>query len=189
MKKIIVTVSTLILLLFANSNGSLAASHTYTVKSGDTLSQIAKKYHTSVSQIKQWNHLHSDLIHPKQVLCISNQSTSQAAKKSTHPAKKAAKKVVKELTVSASAYTLNLKNSSGVTAIGINLKKNPNQKVISVDPKVIKLGTKVYVQGYGYAIAGDTGGAIKGNKIDVFLPSQQQALKWGRKTVKVQILK
>lgn len=69
------------------------------------------------------------------------------------------------------------------------MKKNPNQKVISVDPKVIKLGSKVYVEGYGTAIAADTGGAIKGNKIDVLLPSQKEALKWGRKTVKVQILK
>ncbi|MEI2441396.1 3D domain-containing protein, partial [Priestia megaterium] len=46
-----------------------------------------------------------------------------------------------------------------------------------------------YVEGYGTAIAADTGGAIKGNKIDVLLPSQKEALKWGRKTVKVQILK
>ncbi|MDV2888372.1 3D domain-containing protein, partial [Alkalihalophilus pseudofirmus] len=72
---------------------------------------------------------------------------------------------------------------------GLNLKKNPNLKVISVDPKVIKLGTKVYVQGYGYAVAGDTGGAMRGKKIDVFFPSKTKALQWGRKTVKVQILK
>jgi 3D (Asp-Asp-Asp) domain-containing protein len=61
-------------------------------------------------------------------------------------------------------------------------------KVISVDPKVIKLNTKVYVPGYGYAIAGDTGGAIKGNKIDIFMSSKKDALNWGRKTVKIQIL-
>ena len=68
-------------------------------------------------------------------------------------------------------------------------KKNPNLKVIAVDPSVIKLGTKVYVEGYGYAIAGDTGSAIKGNKIDVFMPTQSSALKWGRKTVKIKIFK
>ena len=47
-------------------------------------------------------------------------------------------------------------------------------KVISVDPKVIPLGTKVYVEGYGNAIAGDTGGAMKGKKIDVFFSSKQK---------------
>ena len=53
---------------------------------------------------------------------------------------------------------------------------------------MIPLGTKVYVDGYGYAIAADTGGAIKGNKIDVFFPSKSEAYRWGRKTVKIKIL-
>jgi 3D (Asp-Asp-Asp) domain-containing protein len=68
------------------------------------------------------------------------------------------------------------------------LLKNPTMKVIAVDPKVIPLGTRVYVEGYGYAIAGDTGGAIKGNKIDVFITTKEEALKWGRRTVKIKIL-
>lgn len=42
-------------------------------------------------------------------------------------------------------------------------------KMIAVDPKVIPLGSKVWVEGYGEAIAGDTGGAIKGNRIDILL--------------------
>jgi 3D (Asp-Asp-Asp) domain-containing protein len=61
--------------------------------------------------------------------------------------------------------------------------------VIAVDPKVIPLGTKVYVEGYGEAVAGDTGGAIKGNKIDVHMSTKQKATNWGVRTVKVQILK
>ena len=47
--------------------------------------------------------------------------------------------------------------------------------MIAVDPNVIPLGSKVYVEGYGEAIAADTGGAIKGNKIDVHVPSKSQA--------------
>lgn len=90
--------------------------------------------------------------------------------------------------MTATAYTGSCKGCSGITATGINLKKNPNLKVISVDPKVIKLGSKVWVEGYGTAIAGDKGSAIRGNKIDVFIPNQKEALKWGRKTVKVRIL-
>lgn len=183
MKKFLLTFGTAAALLFGSNSGVFAASNTYTVKSGDTLSKIAKTYHITVTQLKSWNHLSNDIIHPKQVLTISQ--VASAPVKATA----ASATVVKEITVSASAYTMNCTKCSGITATGINLKKNPNQKVISVDPKVIPLGSKVYVQGYGYAIAGDTGGAIKGNKIDLFVPTEKQALDWGRRTVKVQILK
>ncbi|QED46876.1 3D domain-containing protein [Cytobacillus dafuensis] len=94
----------------------------------------------------------------------------------------------KEITVEASAYTASCEGCSGITSTGINLKANPNAKVISVDPTVIPLGSKVYVEGYGEAIAGDTGGAIKGNRIDVFIPSQQDAIDFGVKQLKVTIL-
>ncbi|MBT2757064.1 LysM peptidoglycan-binding domain-containing protein [Mesobacillus foraminis] len=94
----------------------------------------------------------------------------------------------KEITVSATAYTADCKGCSGTTATGVDLKANPNQKVIAVDPSVIPLGTKVHVQGYGYATASDTGGAIKGNKIDVFIPNHNDAVEWGRKQVKVTII-
>jgi uncharacterized protein YabE (DUF348 family) len=94
----------------------------------------------------------------------------------------------REMTVTSTAYTANCSGCSGITASGYNLKANPNAKVIAVDPNVIPLGTKVYVEGYGYAIASDTGGAIKGNKIDVFFASQSQAEAWGRKTIKIRII-
>ncbi len=60
--------------------------------------------------------------------------------------------------------------------------------VIAVDPSFIPLGTKVFVEGYGYAIAADTGGAIKGNIIDLFMDSRAEALQWGRRNVTVYIL-
>ncbi|WP_077620066.1 LysM peptidoglycan-binding and 3D domain-containing protein [Bacillus sinesaloumensis] len=94
----------------------------------------------------------------------------------------------KEVTVTATAYTASCEGCSGITSTGLNLKDNPDAKVISVDPSVIPLGSKVYVEGYGEAIAGDTGGAIKGNKIDVFIPSKQDAINFGVKQVKVTIL-
>lgn len=95
---------------------------------------------------------------------------------------------VKEITVEATAYTATCEGCSGITATGINLKENPNAKVISVDPSIIPLGSKVYVEGYGEAIAGDTGGSIKGNRIDVFIPSKQDAINFGVKQLKVKIL-
>ncbi|MBT2571554.1 G5 and 3D domain-containing protein [Planococcus sp. ISL-110] len=94
----------------------------------------------------------------------------------------------KEFYVSATAYTASCTGCSGITATGINLHANPGLKVIAVDPSVIPLGSKVWVEGYGNAIAGDTGGAIKGNKIDLFMANKSDALSFGRKQVKVRIL-
>lgn len=94
----------------------------------------------------------------------------------------------KEFYVTATAYTAYCNGCSGITATGVNLKSNPNLKVIAVDPSVIPLGSKVWVEGYGYAVAGDTGGAIKGNKIDLFMSSKSEAYDFGRKKVRVKIL-
>ncbi|SFD72799.1 Uncharacterized conserved protein YabE, contains G5 and tandem DUF348 domains [Lentibacillus persicus] len=90
--------------------------------------------------------------------------------------------------MNATAYTVDCVgcNGSGVTATGINLREN--SKVVSVDPNVIPLGSRVWVEGYGEAVAGDTGGDIKGNRIDLHFKSKSQALNFGRKTVKVKIL-
>lgn len=94
-----------------------------------------------------------------------------------------------EYYVSSTAYTANCNGCSGTTATGINLHQNPNVKVIAVDPNVIPLGTKVYVEGYGYAVAADTGSAVKGHKIDVFFPTKSAAYRWGVRKVKIKILK
>lgn len=94
----------------------------------------------------------------------------------------------KKMTVKATAYTAYCNGCSGTTATGINLRANPDVKVIAVDPRVIPLGTKVHVEGYGYAVAGDTGGAIKGNKVDLFVKSKSQATNWGVRNVTLTIL-
>lgn len=95
----------------------------------------------------------------------------------------------KSMYVTSTAYTAYCNGCSGKTTIGINLRKNPYKKVIAVDPRVIPLRKMVYVNGYGLAIAGDTGGSIKGRKIDVFMPSKKQAYNWGRRTVKITVQK
>lgn len=76
----------------------------------------------------------------------------------------------------------------GHTASGLVITPGEGMKVISVDPRIIPLGSNVYVDGYGYAVAADTGGAIKGNKIDVYKDTHTEALQWGVKTVNVYIL-
>lgn len=94
----------------------------------------------------------------------------------------------KEFYVTATAYTPNCAGCSGVSAAGLNLRANPDMKVIAVDPNVIPLGTKVWVEGYGNAVAADTGGAIKGKKIDVLVPTTSKAKSWGRKKVRIKVL-
>ncbi len=61
--------------------------------------------------------------------------------------------------------------------------------IVAVDPKVIPLHSLVFVEGYGFAVAADTGGAIKKNKIDVCLPTNAECKKWGRRDVKVHVFK
>jgi peptidoglycan hydrolase-like protein with peptidoglycan-binding domain len=95
---------------------------------------------------------------------------------------------VKTLTMKATAYCpcskCNYPYAGQPSAIGLPLKKG----IVAVDPRVIKLGTRLYVEGYGAAIAADTGGAIKGNRIDLCFNSHSEALKWGIQNVKVYVL-
>lgn len=88
------------------------------------------------------------------------------------------------LTMQSTAYT-----GGTLTATGSKPVYNPGGiSTIAVDPNVIPLGSKVYVSGYGTAIAADTGGAIKGNIIDVYFNSEADCIAWGRRTVTVEIL-
>lgn len=86
------------------------------------------------------------------------------------------------MVMEATAYT----HSGEPTASGAWPQVN---YTVAVDPNVIPLGTRMYVEGYGYAVAQDTGGAIKGNIIDVFLDSEAACESWGRRMVVVHILK
>lgn len=92
----------------------------------------------------------------------------------------------KVLTMEASAYDPYPAGSSGSgkTATGIPARFG----VAAVDPKVIPLGTLLFIEGYGFALAADTGGAIKGNKIDLCYNSKAECRKFGRRKVKVHIL-
>ncbi|MDO5755572.1 MAG: cell wall-binding repeat-containing protein [Tissierellia bacterium] len=90
------------------------------------------------------------------------------------------------LTMNATAYTSDPAENGGysVTALGTPIRVG----VAAVDPRVIPLGTKLYVEGYGYCTAEDTGGAIKGNKIDLVFGSKQESYNFGRRQVTVYVL-
>ena len=92
-----------------------------------------------------------------------------------------------EFFMEATAYSPTVQETDGdpwMTASGMK----SGHGVVAVDPKVIPLGSKLYVEGYGYAIAGDTGGAIKGNRVDVFFYSSDETARWGRRWVRVFVL-
>ncbi|MBS3969890.1 MAG: G5 domain-containing protein [Clostridia bacterium] len=84
------------------------------------------------------------------------------------------------MTMVATAYT----HTGNPTFTGVM----PKRGTIAVDPSIIPLGRKVFVEGYGLAVAQDIGSAIKGKRIDVFMDTLEEARKWGRRTVKVYIL-
>ncbi len=105
----------------------------------------------------------------------------------------------KMITMTATAYTADYASTGkkpgdkyyGVTASGTRVRPG----VVAVDPKVIPLGTKLYIQSttngradYGYAVAEDTGGAIKGNKIDLYFETSKEVKSFGRRTVNVYVL-
>ena len=157
----------------------------YTVVEGDNLYRIALANNIPIESLKRLNHLTSESIYPGDELKITgedvvemaiNEPESEKQKKTVSASTNTSPPIIKskaeieapqseesskEMVVTATAYTAYCHGCSGTTAYGIDLRANPNRKVIAVDPRIIPLGTKVWVEGYGEAIAADTGGAIK----------------------------
>lgn len=94
-------------------------------------------------------------------------------------------KKYREITLEITAYTAHdfSMDGKGITKSGLPVDKG----VIAVDPKVIELGSVVWVPGVGYLVALDTGGAIKGYKADIYMESKEEALKWGRRKITVRV--
>lgn len=121
-------------------------------------------------------------------------NNNQASQQASSPSLNGARSMI----MNASAYDLSFESTGkrpgdkyyGITASGTQARPG----VVAVDPSVIPLGTKLYIESmdgtgsYGYASAEDKGGAIKGNRIDLFFANRSDALKFGRRQVKVYIL-
>jgi 3D (Asp-Asp-Asp) domain-containing protein/uncharacterized protein YabE (DUF348 family) len=89
------------------------------------------------------------------------------------------------LAMVATAYTANCSGCSGTTATG----RRAGRGIVAVDPRVIPLGTKLFIPGYGRAVAGDTGGAIRGRRIDLGFESDADAFRFGRRAITVYLIK
>jgi 3D (Asp-Asp-Asp) domain-containing protein len=86
----------------------------------------------------------------------------------------------------ATAYTKSKEEGThkGITKSGTLVSRG----TVAVDPKLIPLGTKLYIEGYGHAVAYDTGGDIKHDRIDLYMETKKEAFEFGRKDVRVWIV-
>ncbi len=182
----------------------------HTVRSHDTLSNISIQYFgdaSYVSKIAQDNNISNpDIIFDGQQLKINTDGSAEVSAPATttepavaevqadtqteaQPEQTTQSPSGRTLTMESTAYSSDPADTLGggtVTATGQNLLSNP--MAVAVDPNVIPLGTRLYVEGYGEAIASDTGGAIQGNIIDVHFSTYAECIAWGRRTVQVTIL-
>lgn len=107
--------------------------------------------------------------------------------------------IITSLKVTATGYTAGYESTGktakhpqyGITYSGVKVRRDKNAvSTIAADPKVLPLGSILYIPGYGYAVVADTGSAIKGRKIDLYFSTTKQVYKeWGKKTVVVQLIK
>lgn len=111
----------------------------------------------------------------------------------------APEQIITSLKVMATGYTAGFESTGktskhpqyGITYSGVKVRRDKNAvSTIAADPKVLPLGSILYIPGYGYAVVADTGSAIKGRKIDLYFSTTKQVYKeWGKKTVVVQLIK
>lgn len=162
----------------------------YVVQKGDTLYRIAQFFDTTVELLMLENG-------------IADPTTLQIGQKLAIPPsrediadwiKNRDNRVIKELEVTLTAYTAGYESTGktpshpayGITSSGTRVKEN---LTIAVDPEVIPMGSLVYIEGIGIRRAEDTGSAIKGSRIDVYIPDLKEALEFGvKKNVKVYVL-
>jgi 3D (Asp-Asp-Asp) domain-containing protein len=157
----------------------------YKVQAGDSLSAIAATFGTDVDSLTQLNNITNPaLLQIGQALKIPNLTKTLSANY----------QIKQVLSANLTAYTAGFESTGknpgdpdyGVTASGAHVKDGVT---IAVDPSVIPLGTKVYIEGIGVRVAEDTGGAINGNRIDVYMNDLTAALQFGyKRNIKVYIL-
>ncbi|MHB1683754.1 MAG: LysM peptidoglycan-binding domain-containing protein [Bacilli bacterium] len=181
----------------------------YRVDAGDSLWYIARRYQTTAGAIRKLNGLSSNLIHPNQTLLLARGSVGAAtwvatttprrlsgAATSTVAASTGGTGGQQTLTMTATSYDASAASNGPWGAL--NYFGQPLQfGDVAVDPSVIPLGTRLFISGYTdpalprggfYATANDVGGAIRGKRVDIFLPTASQANQFGVEQVHVQVV-
>jgi len=161
----------------------------YTVQAGDTLYRISKFFDTSLDLLMAENRITDPT-----KLQVGQELIIPPSGKEIDDWIEEGSRVNQVFYATLTAYTAGYESTGktpghpeyGITASGAKVKEN---YTIAVDPKVIPLGTLVYIDGIGIRKAEDVGSAIKGNKIDVYIPDLEEALEFGvKKNVKVYVL-
>ena len=206
MKRVkLLTLTTVAFLGLAGFGSKVSADEVeHVVTPTDTLSGISVQYFGStdfIDKIAEDNEIENpNLIFDGEKLTINTDKKKTTSKSETSEEKTTKQEATKEksvdekessnqpsgktITMESTAYSA--QEGGTLTATGQDLLSNP--RAIAVDPSVIPLGTRLYVEGYGEAVAVDTGGAIKGNIIDVHFPTIAECENWGRRQVQVTIL-
>ncbi|OIU71928.1 3D domain-containing protein [Rossellomorea aquimaris] len=170
-----------------DDNTEKALNEYHNIEKGDILWEIANRYHFSIEEADTRQEL------LEKGITVNEEEAKSEAVKAVSEEKNSKNEntsdVVKEVDVTATAYTAHCEGCIGITKTGVDLIANPDARVIAVDPDIIPLGSKVYIEGYGYARAEDTGGAIKGNRIDIYMQHEEDALEYGVRDVKVKVIK
>lgn len=166
----------------------------YTVTAGDTLYRIAMNYGTTVQQLMQENRIHNPrLLQIGRILRIPSDRSEFEAPIET-ASQEQEKNVLKVIHATLTAYTAGVESTGktpshpeyGITFSGTKALEG---RTIAVDPSIIPLGSTVYIEGIGIRRAEDTGSAIKGARVDVFMNDVKQALNFGvKKNAKVYVL-
>jgi 3D (Asp-Asp-Asp) domain-containing protein len=169
--------------------GSAPEAVAYVVNSGDTLYKIASSFGSSVSALQAYNQIaNANSLQVGQKLMIPSVPQDVPLLAGKEPV------IEKVLTSTLTAYTAGKESTGktpshpqyGITYSGVVAEEG---RTVAVDPKVIPLGSTVYIEGIGIRKAEDTGSAIKGSKIDVFMNDVGEARTFGvKRNVKVFVL-
>ena len=172
--------------IFADSTGVVTASKLNVRKGPSTKYSRIGSFNTNkkitiLGQSNNWYKVNLNgkegWVSKKYVKVSGNSTSSSISQNSNNSSNN---NVVRTVNVVATAYTGYSTTSTG---------QKPVWGTIAVDPKIIPYGTKVYIPQFGRTfIANNTGGAIKGNKIDIFMNTKKECYNWGRRTIEIQIL-
>jgi len=170
-----------------NEAGSLEASASELSKKAAEVSSLASELRTRKDRLVKSKAEKEQLLAQAgaKAAAVQAQSTRVETKMvQMNPTVVTGNRTGRVLVMVATGYSPQEPGLTDSTATGLRAQHG----VVAVDPRVIPLGTRVYVEGYGNAIAGDTGSAIKGNRIDLCFDTLAECNAYGKRTVKVEIL-